>query len=392
MMRNIIVVPDSFKGSASSAQLCKWISDAFAARLPGCKVRSIPIADGGEGTVDSFVAAVSGSRGVTAYKSAVEVCGRMPGERVRAEFAVIDDGKIKRAVIETASCAGLADGYSPLHTTTYGIGEQIRAAVRLGCSEITVGLGGSCTNDGGTGLAAALGVRFINRSGGEFIPVGATLCEIADLDMSPALELLCGVRLTAMCDVDNPTVGPRGAAYVFAPQKGARENELPLLDGGLRNLCEVIRRRLGVDVAYLPGGGAAGGMGAGLHALLGAVLRPGIDTLLDAAGIDTALESADLVITGEGRLDSQSLGGKAVIGVARRCRAAGVPVIALVGGVELDAAMLDAVYAEGVTAIFTINRRAEPFETAKLRVRENVTETAVDLARLLAAEKNQKIK
>ncbi len=385
MIRNIIVVPDSFKGSASSAQICKWIAEALVSHLPGCNVRSIPIADGGEGTVDCFVAAVSGRKGVSAYKTAVRVCGRMPGERVRAELAVIDDGTAKRTVIETASCAGLAEGYSPLHTTTYGIGEQIRAAVELGCGDITVGLGGSCTNDGGTGLAAALGVRFFDRSGSEVIPVGATLCEISDIDVSPALELLRGVRLTAMCDVDNPTVGPRGAAYVFAPQKGARENELPLLDDGLRNLCEVIRRRLGIDVANMPGGGAAGGMGAGLHALLGAVLRPGIDILLDAAGMDAALESADLVITGEGRLDAQSLGGKAVIGVARRCRAAGVPVIALVGGVELDGAALDAVYAEGVTAIFAVNRRAEPFEVAKLRVRENVTKTAGDLARLLAA-------
>ena len=386
MIRNIIVIPDSFKGSASSAELCDWIKAAFEKHLTGCSVKTVPVADGGEGTVDSFIAAMSGKQGVSAYKHAVSVCGRMPGERVAAEFAVIDDGGTKRAVIETASCAGLSEGYSPLSTTTYGVGEQICEAVRLGCTDITVGLGGSCTNDGGCGLAAALGVRFFDRTGREFIPVGATLCNIADIDVSAARKLLCSVRLTVMCDVDNPTVGPRGASYVFAPQKGACASELPMLEAGLCNLCDVILRRLGADVAQLPGGGAAGGMGAGLHALLGAELRPGIDTLLEAAGIDELLSGADLAVTGEGRLDSQSLGGKAAIGVARKCKAAGVPVIALVGGVELDESELRAIYNEGVTAIFSVSRRPEPLETAKLRVRENVMQTAGDIARLLAVK------
>lgn len=384
MLRKIIVVPDSFKGSASSAELCGWITAKLSELLPGCETRAIPVADGGEGTVDSFIAAVSGSDGATAEKVSLEVCGRTPDERTRASFAVINYvSGIRRAVVETASCAGVADGYSPMRTTTYGVGEQLRHAVEFGCSELAVGLGGSCTNDGGAGLAAALGVKFYNRCGREFIPVGGTLCDIADLNVTAACEFLRGIKLTAMCDVDNPTVGPRGAAYVFAPQKGALPDELPLLDSGLRNLCEVTARKLGIDAATLPGGGAAGGLGAGLFALLGAKLVPGIDALLDAADFNRALETTDLVITGEGRIDTQSLGGKAVIGVARRCKAAGVPVVALVGGAELDNTGLECVYAEGVTAVLPINRRAEPFETARLHVRENVTQTVGDMVRLI---------
>ena len=387
MLRKIIVVPDSFKGSATSVGLCGIITDKIKSLLPDCEVRSIPIADGGEGTVDCFLFALSGRPGVSCEKISAPVCGRLSDERTEAAFAVICDGNsgIKRAVVETAGCAGIADGYSPLFTTTYGVGQQIRRAVELGCGEIAVGLGGSCTNDGGAGLASALGVKFYDCAGRQFVPVGGTLADIADLDVSEARGLLRGVKLTAMCDVDNPTTGPRGAAYVFAPQKGARESELPLLDAGLCNFCGMISRRLGIDAAELPGGGAAGGLGAGLYALLGAELRRGIDTLLDAAEFNRELAGADLVITGEGRIDAQSLGGKAVIGVARRCKAAGVPVVALVGGAELDDTGLERVYAEGVTAIMPINRRAEPFETSRLRVRENVSQTVGDMIRLYTA-------
>ncbi|HHW23980.1 MAG TPA: glycerate kinase [Clostridiales bacterium] len=390
MSRNIVVIPDSFKGSASSTELCEWIKGALLENLPGSNVHAIPVADGGEGTVDAFAKAAVGWEGATVKRQTALVCGRLPGERVLAEFAIIERGGKKHAIIETASCAGLASGYSPLYTTTYGIGEQIREAIKHGCTQITVGLGGSCTNDGGTGLAAALGVRFYDKSGCEFVPVGSTLSEISDIDVSAARELLSGVRLSAMCDVDNPTVGERGAAYVFAPQKGARQDELPLLDAGLRDLCDVISRRLGIDVSDLPGGGAAGGMGAGMHALLGAELRPGIDTLLDVVCFDELLCGVDFAITGEGKLDKQSLSGKAAIGVARRCKAHGVPVIILAGGVELDEEGLLSVYSEGVTAIFAINRLPEPFETARLRVRENVTQTVGDIARLIAALCNKK--
>ncbi len=320
MLQKIIVAPDSFKGSATSAELCGWISDKLKSLIPGCEVHKLPIADGGEGTVDCFITAISGKPGARAKKIILPVCGRRQGETIDASFAVIDseDGCACRAVVETASCAGMAEGYNPLDTTTLGVGQQIKRAVELGCGEIIVGLGGSCTNDGGAGLAVALGVRFFNRAGREFVPVGGSLCEIANLDITEARELLRGVKLTAMCDVDNPTVGSRGAAYVFAPQKGALCGELPLLDAGLRNYCEVIRRRLGVDVSGLPGGGAAG-----------------------------------------------------------------VPVIALVGGVELDGAELESVYSEGVSAVVPINRRAEPFEVSRLRVRENVSQTVGDIVRVM---------
>ena len=211
-----------------------------------------------------------------------------------------------------ASAAGLplaAGRLDPLHATTFGVGELIRHAVERGCREIYLGLGGSCTNDGGSGCAAALGVRFENAAGEPFVPTGGTLAQIRRIDLSGARELLAGVKITAMCDVDNPLCGPEGAA-VFGPQKGAAAETVRLLDRGLHSLREVVYAETGRDLADVPGAGAAGGFGFGCMALLGGTLRPGIETLLDLAGFDRLLERADLVITGEGRLDGQSLRGK----------------------------------------------------------------------------------
>lgn len=243
-----------------------------------------------------------------------------------------------------------------------------------------MGLGGSATNDGGCGCAAALGAVFRRSDGQEFCPVGASLSEIESIDFMPVKTLLSGVDISVMCDVTNPLYGPEGAAYVFAPQKGADAATTAMLDKQLRAFGSTLLRETGVDAAQIPGAGAAGGMGAGCAALLGAALKPGIEAILDAVDLDGQLEGADLVITGEGRLDSQSLHGKVLSGVTRRAALCGIPVVAIVGGVD-DSAY--AAYELGVGAIFSINRLAVPFREAAPRSAENYRRTLEDVMRLI---------
>ena len=321
-MTTCLIVSDSFKGTLSSLEICRIAEEVVPAVIPDGRAVALPMADGGEGTVQS-VLRCTGGESVT-----LDVTGPFPGGTVRAAYGRFGGC----AVIEMASAAGLplaAGRLDPLHATTFGVGELIRHAVERGCREIYLGLGGSCTNDGGSGCAAALGVRFENAAGEPFVPTGGTLAQIRRIDLSGARELLAGVKITAMCDVDNPLCGPEGAAAVFGPQKGAAAETVRLLDRGLHSLREVVYAETGRDLADVPGAGAAGGFGFGCMALLGGTLRPGIETLLDLAGFDRLLERADLVITGEGRLDGQSLRGKVISGVARRAKGR-VPVIAIV--------------------------------------------------------------
>lgn len=287
------------------------------------------------------------------------------------------------AVIEMASCAGLPlveNQKDPLGTTTYGVGELLLEAANHGATKIILGLGGSCTTDGGCGAAAACGVKFYDKAGSSFIPTGGTLSQIEHIDTSglnPAIKML---DIVAMCDIENPMYGPEGAAYVFGPQKGASENEVKLLDEGLMHLANVIKKNLRADVAAIPGTGAAGAMGAGMIAFFGAQLQMGIETVLDTVHFSEIVKDADLVITGEGKLDGQSLRGKVVIGVAKRAQDAGIPVIALVGGVESD---ISDAYKKGVTAIFPINRLPEDFSISKEKSAENLAATAQDVLRLV---------
>lgn len=346
----IVLIPDSFKGTLSSVEVCRVLRGCVELRLPGCEVRAIPVADGGEGSVDAFLAALGGEK----------VHARVAGpffEPVESFYGLTDGGKT--AIVEMAACAGLplaGERRDPALTTTYGVGELIALAVEGGARKIILGLGGSATNDAGCGAAAALGVRFFDRTGTPFVPTGGTLGEVERIDVSAARERLRGVEITAMCDIDNPMYGENGAAYVFAPQKGAGPEQVRALDAGLRRLAGVMRRELGMDFAELPGAGAAGAMGAGVTAFLGASLQSGIESVLNAVDFDRAAADAELIFTGEGRLDSQSLRGKVVIGVARRAKRLGKRVIAIVGGAEGE---LEAAYAEGVTAVFTTNRLPE---------------------------------
>lgn len=375
-MEKILLVPDSFKGTLSSRQVCQVMAGQLRRFFPQAQVKSIPVADGGEGSVEAFLAAAGGERRTRT------VTGPF-GEPVEAFYGILGDGRT--AVIEMAACAGLplAEGrLNPERATTYGVGELLLAAKEAGCTKAILGLGGSCTNDGGVGAAAALGAKFTRADGAAFIPTGGTLGEIAALDVSPVAQALQGMELTAMCDIDNPLYGDAGAAAVFAPQKGADAAMVARLDAGLRHLGQVATRCLGRDFSHLPGAGAAGGLGFGMAAFCGAQLRMGIDAVLDAVGFDSLLPGTDMVFTGEGKIDSQSARGKVVSGVAARCRKAGVPVVAVVGQIGQG---FEEMYQQGLTAVFSINRAAQPFAESRFHAGENLALTMENIARLLAA-------
>lgn len=375
-MEKILLVPDSFKGTLSSRQVCQVMAGQLRRFFPQAQVKSIPVADGGEGSVEAFLAAAGGERRTRT------VTGPF-GEPVEAFYGVLGDGRT--AVIEMAACAGLplAEGrLNPERATTYGVGELLLAAKEAGCTKAILGLGGSCTNDGGAGAAAALGAKFTRADGAAFVPTGGTLGEIAALDVSPVAQALQGMELTAMCDIDNPLYGEAGAAAVFAPQKGADAAMVARLDAGLRHLGQVSARCLGRDFSHLPGTGAAGGLGFGMAAFCGAQLRMGIDAVLDAVGFDSLLPGTDVVFTGEGKIDSQSARGKVVSGVAARCRKAGVPVVAVVGQIGQG---FEEMYQQGLTAVFSINRAAQPFAESRFHAGENLALTMENIARLLAA-------
>ncbi|WIM69778.1 glycerate kinase family protein [Corynebacterium suedekumii] len=375
---NIVIISDSFKGAVTSREAHIAIAAGVRRALPHSKITEIPVADGGEGTVDAMLAAAGGD-----FTHAT-VCGVFPGEQVEASFGFIDS---HTAVVEMAACAGLplAEGRKDTTaTTTFGVGELIRAAVDAGATHVVVGAGGSATTDLGCGAASALGVSFLNTDGEEFVPVGGTLKDVAAIDTSRAEGFLAGVSITVMSDIDNPLVGPTGAAHVFGPQKGADRATVDALDAGLTQVAETIHRDLGLEIANVPGAGAAGGLAGGLMAFCGAEIRPGIDVVLDAVNFPSVIADADLVITGEGQIDGQSLAGKVPVGVARwslRHRNGELPVVVLAGSVGAD---VDRVYAEGVTAVFPIGRTPGRLEDAIARTRENLEAAAQNVVRLIA--------
>ena len=372
-MRKCIVAPDSFKGSLSSLEICRLTEQCVHAIFPDCNVITLPMADGGEGTVDCFLKAMGGERVL------LSVPGPL-GDPVEAAYARIGD----TAIIEIAQAAGLplVEGRAnPARTSTFGVGQLMAHAIEHGAAHLILGLGGSATNDGGCGCAAALGARFLDQNGQSFVPVGGTLKDIRDIDLSCLRRKLHGCTITAMCDIENPMHGEQGAAYVYAPQKGATPELVQELDRQLQHLDSVIGQTLGIrNLASRKGAGAAGAFGAGAIAFLGAKLRPGIQVALDLVGFDDHLHGADAVFTGEGRIDGQSLQGKVVIGVARRAKVQQVPVYALVGDVGDG---IEAVYQEGVTATFSINQVAVPFPVARLRSAMDYRATLDNILRLM---------
>lgn len=374
-MAKYVLIPDSFKGTLSSEDICRIASEEILRLEPEAEICAIPVADGGEGTVDAFLAAVGGTR-------AEVPCTGPCGQEVMGFYGLLPDGT---AVVEMAAAAGLPLAGAcrdPEKTTTYGVGQLMAHALSRGAKRLVLGLGGSATNDGGCGAAAALGAEFLDVKGRAFVPTGGTLTQIAHIRMKGLRETLAGAEVTVMCDIDNPLCGPAGAAAVFGPQKGADAAMVARMDAGLRHLAETLEKDVGMEVLTLAGGGSAGGFGAGAAAFFGGQLRMGIDVVLDLTDFDRKCRGASLVITGEGHLDSQSLRGKTVVGVARRARALGVPAAALVGGCETA---LDAVYAEGVSGVFPIHPALCTWPQAAARTEEDLRFTMGNLLRFMAA-------
>lgn len=375
-MKKIILIPDSFKGTLSAAEFCHISSDVLKKHFPATEIVSLPLADGGEGTTDCFLT-MNGYTKVTAtVKNAFM-------EDITGYYAV----KGNTAVMEMAMCASLPSAKgreNPATTTTYGVGQLISHAVENGAKKIILGLGGSCTNDAGTGMAAALGVQFFDKDGNSFIPTGETLDKITAFNTENTDILLKGVEITAMCDIDNPLYGKNGAAYIFAPQKGADSEMVAVLDEKLKYIASFTEKQTGNNYYDIKGAGAAGGMGFGVCAFLGGSLKPGVNLILETIGFENQLSDTDLLITGEGRLDSQSLSGKAVIGISRIAQKYNVPVIAVVGSVADD---VSPVYTQGITAVFTTNTQPVPFEIAAANTGRNLAFTVENIRRMIAAIK-----
>lgn len=375
-MKKVVVAVDSFKGSLSSHEVAEAFALGFREQFPQCELVQVGLADGGEGTARALVDMLQGEW--------VEVEAHDPLMRpIRAGYGLLDGGST--AVIEMAAASGLplvSDApCNALATTSYGTGELIRSALARGCRRLLIGLGGSATTDGGVGMLAALGYRFYDRSGVEFMPLGGGCLEqIATIDGSHAHPSLAEVSLIAACDVTNPLYGPEGAAFVFAPQKGASPDEVALLDRGLRHYDRLLETLCGYPVAAMSGAGAAGGLGAGLCGVLKARPVRGVDMVLDAIAFDRLIEGADLVVTGEGRMDCQTVMGKAPQGVLQRARRQQIPVVAICGSLVWCEALEQA----GFAALFPVV--AGPVSLAEAMqpevARENVRRTASQIARM----------
>ena len=328
-MKKITIAIDSFKGSLSSGEVAEAVAQGIHALLPHCEVRKVNIADGGEGTAEALVESLGGS---WVEMEASDPLGRPVGVR----YGVIDGGEC--AVVEMATASGLPllrpEERNPLLTSTLGTGEMIADAIRRGCRRFLVAIGGSATNDCGTGMLHALGYRFVNGEGVEIVPCGKALAEIARIDDSGVIEELKECRFVVACDVTNPLYGPNGAAHVFAPQKGATPQMVEQLDDGLRNFARVVREYNGLCVDFVEGAGAAGGLGAGFVGLLGATLQRGIDMVMEALHFEEVLKGSNLAITGEGCIDFQTVMGKAPSGVLHTATRLGIPVVAIGGGVR----------------------------------------------------------
>lgn len=341
----IAIAPNAFKGSLTAAAAAACIERGLRKALRGLSFVRLPMADGGDGTLLAIVAA-TGGRCVSCRVS--DPLGR----KTRSMFGLTGNGRT--AVIEMALASGLAllkpHERNPMLTTSRGTGDLIRAALDRGVGEIVIGIGGSATNDGGMGMARALGARFLDGRQRELPDCGGALARLARIDLSGLDARLKRTTLSVACDVENPLCGPRGAARVYGPQKGANPVMVKQLDAGLKRLAGVLREDLGVEVANLPGAGAAGGLGAGLVAILKARLRPGVEVVTHAVDLERKLAGCDLVITGEGRLDGQTVFGKAPAGVARVARRLGIPVIAICGSLGPDAGNARAA---GITAFFS---------------------------------------
>ena len=370
----IVISPQTFKGSISALDAAHSMRSGVLRAFPDADTVLVPVADGGDGTLETLV---EGSRGEI---RTADVTGPL-GERIEALWGAMGDGVT--AMIEMARTSGLAlvslDSRDPLHSTTYGLGEAIVAALDEGFRQFIVGIGGSATNDAGAGMAQALGVRLLDSGGSDLGYGGEPLANLDRIDISGIDPRVNESSFAVACDVTNPLTGPEGASAVYGPQKGATPEMVEWLDKALSHFAKVVRRDLRIDVEHVQGAGAAGGLGGGMLAFLNADLRPGVDIVLDTVGIDAALEGADLVLVGEGEVDFQTVYNKAPIGVAKRAKRFDIPVVAISGGLGKGYEM---VHEHGIDAAVAIPSGPMSLDESSERASEliaNATEQAMRL-------------
>lgn len=371
-MKKVIIAPDSFKGTMTAEEVCAIIKASVLKYAPDAETVCIPMSDGGEGMVQSYLSFCGGEQ------TSANVTGPL-GIKLDAVYGLLPDGS---AVMEMAACAGLplmGDKKNPMLATTYGVGEMLQQAKLRGVKRVLMGIGGSATNDCGLGMAAALGYAFLDKDDNVVEPKVCNMLRIEKIRKPAAMNDL---NITVACDVNNPLFGPTGAAYTFGAQKGANKAMIETLDDGLAHMAKVIRRELGIDVSSVPGGGAAGGLGAGLIAFTGAELKPGIEMLLDTVRFDDLLEGAAVVFTGEGQIDWQSVYGKVPVGVAMRAKRKDIPCIALCGSIGKRA---EEVYNYGVTAVFSAVNGLTDLEHVKKTCKKDLEMLSVSVVRTMLA-------
>ena len=363
----LVFASDSFKGSLSSKRINELLSNAAHDVLGDCDIVCIPMADGGEGTLDAIVSVTGGENVACKVHDPL-------GRLIKSEYVILPDGT---AVVEMAKASGLTllseSEQNPLLTGTYGTGELIRDAVSHGCTKITVTIGGSATNDGGMGCMKALGIRFLDKNGAELDGCGADLEKVSHIDTSGLMPWTADIDFSVMCDVTNPLCGENGATYTFAPQKGADTDMMKRLEAGMKNYRDVIRREFDIDPDSIPGAGAAGGLGAALMVFLNGKLKSGIDTLLDLTDFDSRIKGADLIITGEGCADAQSCHGKVMQGIGLRAHKQGIPVIGICGSIEKGASGL---YDQGISFLYETKPDDMPLQEAMINAEELYLQTA----------------
>jgi len=373
----IIIAPDSFKESLTAISVANCIEKGFSAIFPDCEYIKIPLADGGEGTVDVLLEALDGQQKTQLVRGPIN-------DHVNATWALFDDGKSKTALIEMAAASGLdlitTAQRDPLKATSYGTGQSIQKALDLGVQKIILGLGGSATNDAGAGILQALGARLLDKQGHQLPVGGAALANLANIDLSQLDPRCKRVEFVVACDVSNPLIGKNGASAVFGPQKGATPEMVELLDHAIEHFANLAEKNTNINHKQSAGFGAAGGAPLGLSLAFNIELKAGIDMVLDTLKVDQLLPSVDLVISGEGMMDNQTLNGKAPFGIAKRAAKLGIPVIAIAGSLGAEVEQLYSV----INSIFGSVRSPQPLNQVFSEASENLTRTARNIAATLA--------
>jgi len=372
----VVVAPDSFKESLSASKAAFAIAEGIKKVDPKARIVCIPMADGGEGTVEALVTATSGK--IVAVSS-VDALNRP----IESFYGVLDDGKT--AVIEMAAASGLellaVQEQNPLITSTFGTGLLLKAAMEAGFREIMIGIGGSATNDGGAGMAQALGFQLLDKNGCSIEKGGGSLANLFKIDRSEVHPLLSSVKITIACDVQNPLVGPTGATFIYGPQKGATPEMIGILEQGMTHYSNILEHEFGIDFSTIAGAGAAGGLGAGLMAFCNAQIRSGFELIAELTNLEQQIGRADLVFTGEGKIDSQTAYGKTINGIAKLCKKHSVPLIALAGMVSGD---LSELYQQGLTSAFAIANRPMSLEESKSQTSDLLLFTSEQILRLIS--------